>query len=86
MVFQKKMCYYTVNTIIGADIPSFTSTTCVSLKDHHQVQELGSYNPTFSFHLLYFTTVASVYTLGVRWSGVEYDMGYYGIKILIYLD
>jgi hypothetical protein len=63
-----KIVYYTVNTIIGTDIPLFTCTTCFSLKGHHQVQEL--LQSPFSFHLLCFPTLASVYTLGMCRTGV----------------
>jgi hypothetical protein len=69
--------YYTGNTIIGTDIPSFTCTTCFSLKGHHQVQEVSQF--PFSFHLLCVPKLASVYTLGVCWMDV---LSLYCIAIL----
>jgi hypothetical protein len=47
----------------------FTCTTCFRLKGHHPVQEFLQ-SPFFSFHLLSPLTLASVYTLGVCWTGV----------------
>jgi hypothetical protein len=47
-------------------IPPFTCTTCFNLKGHHQVQEFLQF-PCF---LLSLPKLASVYTLGVCWTGI----------------